>query len=85
MKPSTLPVFVAVLTGILVWGVIILRAHDSSSQVNRLCMVLKVQVIRQAVAIGKPGSPGYAYYRQNPKERQRAEAQSRRFLNVLPC
>lgn len=52
---------------------------------DRLCNVIYTLVARSGATVGKPGSPGYAYYREHPDELKKARAQNQEFLHQLPC
>lgn len=52
---------------------------------DKLCNVIHTLVARSGATVGKPGSPGYAYYKQHPDELAKARAQNQDFLNELPC
>lgn len=49
------------------------------------CEVVKTQVSASIAAIGRPGSPGYAYYQAHPMERQAAIRSSEDLRDKLPC
>lgn len=52
---------------------------------DQLCNVIYSLVARSGATVGKPGTPGYAYYSQHPDELAKARAQNQDFLNELPC
>lgn len=70
---------IAFTAALLVWQQISVRTD------RQLCDVVYSFVARSGASSGKPGSPGYAYYKAHPGERAAADQQNQSFLDDLPC
>lgn len=66
-------------------GVLGYRLYVGGQTDEQLCAVMYRLVARSGATIGKPGSPGYDYYRTHPMELALAREQNKRFLRELPC
>lgn len=69
----------------LLFGALVVRAYWLNTTNQRLCGVLYSLVARSGANVGKPGTPGYAYYHAHPEELRLARKQNQDFLNQLPC
>lgn len=78
-----------VASGLLSWALFFAtlgyRAWTVSSTDRQLCDVLYRIVANGGANTGKPGTPGYAYYREHPDELRAAKASNRRTLKELDC
>lgn len=75
-----------IVAGIALWVIALIYAANKAQQErDRLCLVLYALVNRSGANVGKPGSPGYSYYRAHPAELARARKQNHEFLDALPC
>lgn len=52
---------------------------------EKFCTVLYQLVARSGATVGKPGTPGFAYYQAHPTELAAAREQNNDFLHDLPC
>ncbi len=72
--------------GLVAWVTLVIYAFRvGTTERSQLCAVLYSMIQGSGAQIGKPGSPGYDYYRHHPRELARARQQNRAFLNALPC
>lgn len=84
-------IIAAVLAGLAVNGVFLLRAVQTAKADTRLCNVLRSLIAQGAAGLGKPGdpprsgSPGYFYYLEHPTELETARANAQRNLAKLDC
>lgn len=74
-----------VLAIFALFGVFIYRSHAVSQTDQRLCTVLYNLVARSGATIGRPGTPGYAYYHAHLDELRAARKQNTEFLRELDC
>lgn len=77
--------FALVVALTLLFVTLNIRAWVFSRTDDQLCNVIYSLVARSGATVGKPGTPGYAYYSQHPDELAKARAQNQDFLNELPC
>jgi hypothetical protein len=66
-------------TSFFLWAI-----YTSSNQ-NTLCKVIYATIAKSGATVGKPGTPGYAYYQEHPEELRVARAQNEELLGTLPC
>lgn len=76
---------VLVLAVALLAGALLVRSRQVTRTDAKLCRVLRALVAGSGATVGKPGTPGYAYYQAHPKELAAARAQNQRFVAALDC
>lgn len=76
---------VALVVTAIVFGALISWAYTANRRDRTLCDVLHDLVAGTGAQIGKPGTAGYAYFREHKDELDRARAQYADFLAQLPC
>ncbi len=75
----------SVAAGLAVFSVLTVVWVLTTQRSERLCSVLYSLVARSGATIGKPGTPGYAYYHSHPAELRVAREQNQDFLDALGC
>lgn len=73
------------LVAILLLGVVWVRVNHAQTracmQIESLKTVVRRQIVQSEHLIGRPGSPGYAYYKEHPAELRAARQEAQRELS----
>jgi hypothetical protein len=85
MKSTIAIVLFMAAVGFGVWGILIWRASTTTRTQANLCGVLYRIIEASDASLGKPGAPGFVYYRDHPEELRAAHRANKRTLNQLPC
>lgn len=81
MARGWIAIALMVAAGLAVWSILLWRASSTQT----VCVVLVQRIKAADEAIGKPGTPGYAYYHAHPEEIQASHAANKKTIDQLPC
>jgi hypothetical protein len=74
---------VGVCAGVVLAAGLIVRGVVTDDRTGTLCSIFLTQITESLEALGQPGSPGYAYYRTHPMERDQIVQRNLKLLGQL--